>query len=700
MSNSARCAIFFMEDSPLSFYIDLKVKLNRIFFLLKYTNIFLIAWIVLFRLNNPETMEFLVLTASIFLLFKMLKYIYKIRQRTLPNFLNHIQHLMDFVIIAYIIHLTGGAKSHFTLLYFFPVIRHSILYFRFGGLKSAFFCSLVILYFDTQPQHFWTQASFISDIFLIQTLFVIGWLIGKFSQISTAMFLMEALNEALHNTPDLETSIQRSLQLVLEHYRGVLAGIMFFDKETNTLRYRYLEGSKANTHWDCSFKPGEGIPGTCFELKRSIHITRLNKDSRAKYPELLRGIGSAISVPLKVKNEMIGVVNFAADYFRHFDKEDIFPLQFMADAIANAVDKAEHERTDKELLKRNENIFETVSNGLIALDIDGRITMFNREAQAIFGYQRQDVLGKCFWDVFDSGFIKDNEGHYLSPLVEALMEGRKYENIPFYRDSAHGERLLLEVDTFPILDEEGNIHGAVSVFKNVTTRREMEEQMQQAEKFAVIGQLAAGLAHEIRNPLTSVRGFVQLLQSRTEGEKNLEYLGYVVDEIDRVNSLIKEFLLLAKPSAPKKQPTDIEELLEKTVGLMNSAALLQDITVSLEIANPLPVADVDWEQIKQVFINIIQNAFEAMTEGGRLDIRGKYMPRKKQVILEFEDSGPGIPREMLNKVFNPFFTTKDEGSGLGLPVSYKILENHGGNLRIKSTKGKGTTLIMELPVNS
>jgi signal transduction histidine kinase len=210
---------------------------------------------------------------------------------------------------------------------------------------------------------------------------------------------------------------------------------------------------------------------------------------------------------------------------------------------------------------------------------------------------------------------------------------------------------------------------------------------------ALLGQMAAGIAHEIRNPLTSIKGFVQLFKTE---QHRVEYYDIVLSELDRINDIVGEFLVLAKPTAAVFAEKDVKELIKDVVTLINTQSILNNVQIFVEFECDLPRISCEENQLKQVFLNLLKNAIEAMPSGGNIDVKVKVKEEGK-ISIQIIDQGIGIPKERIPTLGEPFYTTKEKGTGLGLMTCYKIIENHHGELTIDSELNKGTTIEIILP---
>ncbi|MBB6445356.1 response regulator [Bacillus benzoevorans] len=258
----------------------------------------------------------------------------------------------------------------------------------------------------------------------------------------------------------------------------------------------------------------------------------------------------------------------------------------------------------------------------------------------------------------------------------------------------NGEVIDAEVKSIPLIYKgEQALHLMI---RDITELKRSREFMQQSEKLTVVGELAAGIAHEIRNPLTSLKGFTQLLGDQMDC--NHEYMDIMITEIERINTIVGELLLLAKPSKLEFKQINLGDILENIITLMNAQANLYGVKIKLESSQSLSdryIFGIE-DKIKQVFINLVKNAIESMEDGGEVIIQ--VMEGEKYFEIKFIDGGCGIPREILSKLGQPFFTTKDRGTGLGLMVCYSIIESHHGTMLIDSACGQGTTVSVSLPL--
>ncbi len=340
-----------------------------------------------------------------------------------------------------------------------------------------------------------------------------------------------------------------------------------------------------------------------------------------------------------------------------------------------------------------EQFVDNSSSAIIAIDLNEKVIIFNQAAEDIMGIPADDVLGQPFTEL-----LGKKTGTQDSILLNTLRTGKPYTHIEANIDTPIGVINVMAYTTL-VIDSESNVIGSILSIRDITSQKQLEEKVIKAEKFSVIGELAAGIAHEVRNPLTSVKGFLQLLDKKFCSDNQIHrYIDIMLNEIQRINHIISEFLLLARPAVPIKRPINIHEVLNEILLLSEGELLLRNIEFEQKYESECPVITADAEQIKQVFLNLVTNAIAAMPERGRLTVSSVYDKTEGVIRLFFTDTGEGIDPTRLESIFDPFFTTKEDGTGLGLTVSYRIIENHGGKIEVVSKQGEGSTFIVSLPV--
>ncbi len=343
------------------------------------------------------------------------------------------------------------------------------------------------------------------------------------------------------------------------------------------------------------------------------------------------------------------------------------------------------------LQNSSQSTLDCLQSGVVAIDKHFKIMIFNPAAEGLFEQTASDLLGQDVSKVFPPNLGRRS-------LVETLLSGEAVTN---YQASVeiNGAVKSLLTNTALVRDKRGQVVGAVAVFTDVTEQRYFEQKVKEQEKLAVVGQMAAGMAHELRNPLTTVRGFIQLAKEKMLGdEKSREYFELIMQEIDRTNKIINDFLILAKPKPPRLSIQPFNELLNVLLPLFESQCLMDNIKITKNMAPSLPPVVVDADQIKQVILNLVQNAIQAMSyAGGELSVDTRYEAAEGMLVMAVSDTGVGISPADLNKLGTPFYTTKDHGTGLGLSVSYRIVEAHRGNIRVQSKQGEGSRFEIRLP---
>lgn len=372
--------------------------------------------------------------------------------------------------------------------------------------------------------------------------------------------------------------------------------------------------------------------------------------------------------------------------------------------VEQAITKVRLTRERAELERRYRAVVDLTDVLVIALDAAGAIVLFNRKAAVLAGVSAEQARGRDFLTTF----VPDEDKKRLKDALAAVLGSDKAREVEtaFLRKPASSAPHRVRWHLSRVRDAVGEAHEAGLVYGigiDITERRALEKRAADAEALSAMGTLATSLAHEIRNPLNAANLQLHLLSravdklapddvTRAGMHKRIEIVG---SEIARLSRLLTEFLELARPRGIARQPVHVGELVESILTLERGAAEERRVRIVKDIDQERSVALGDAEKLKQVVLNLVVNALEAMRDGGTLT--AKVYSKEKDVYFELEDTGPGIEPSVLAQVFDPFFTTKEGGTGLGLSIVRKIVDQHAGDVRVESEKGKGARVTVLLP---
>ncbi len=410
--------------------------------------------------------------------------------------------------------------------------------------------------------------------------------------------------------------------------------------------------------------------------------------------------GCILYVPLKVKGTTIGVLGVD----KRRDEPGISEKEFESLSIfANyASIIIENSRLYEALLnekKFSEDILNSSINGILTTDIQGRITSLNPAAEEIFGIRKEDSLEKSIRDVFLSIPELDN-------MLKRIL--RRHENIKGYECALKkdGKNIILNISSSPIIDDAGNLSGILFLTLDITREREREECLQRVNRLISLGELAAGVAHEIRNPLTGIGVVLDILKSRKRLMKSdTGLLDEAAQEIERLEKLVSDLLDFARPKKFNFEPVGINDIIRSIQFLISEKCNNNNIRLTTRFGENLPKTCMDFERIRQCLLNIVINAIRAMPGGGDLTIETGCGNRLVEdegepcIMVSISDTGSGIPDSVRDRIFDPFFTTHHEGTGLGLSIAHSIVKEHRGTVRFDTKAGKGTRFFVLLPLD-
>jgi len=350
-------------------------------------------------------------------------------------------------------------------------------------------------------------------------------------------------------------------------------------------------------------------------------------------------------------------------------------------------------KTLNEMKVYTSKLLETMDNAVISVDNNCIIKTFNTKSEEIFGKKREEILNKDCQEVLNLNI----EGECI--FKKCLLE-RKNIDQEIILEEKGLKKKILEVNTSFLTSELGDIAGMVAVIRDVTEIKDLNEEVARHKRLAALGKLSAGIAHEIRNPLSSIRGLAQFVyNSFSQTDERKQDLNTIIQEVDRLNKLIIQVLDYAKVKELNLTYFSLNDLINKIIELFRVEIKDKQIKFHIKISPNIFQIQADEDQIKQILMNIIINAIQAIPEKGEIKIKTeKGLLRGEQAIkLIIEDDGIGIAEKDLNQIFDPFFSTKEQGSGLGLSIVYKLVEGHQGEIKVESKEGKGTKFIIFLP---
>lgn len=346
-----------------------------------------------------------------------------------------------------------------------------------------------------------------------------------------------------------------------------------------------------------------------------------------------------------------------------------------------------------------DGLLKNMSGGVFVLDQNKKIQFFSKAAEWITGYTSEEVIGKPCYEIFKADVCDDS-----CPFEKVVKKGIPIKRMSMVILGKHGSQIAISRTAFRLSGKDGNTIGMAAIFRDTTEVQSLRQQLLQSEKMAVMGQLAAGVAHEINNPINGIITYIQLLLKKLDKndvnpdtwKKNLNL---VERETKRIGQLVKNLLNFSRQTEPELRPVSLIQLVDATLPLVHEQLLIKNIKLVKDCVETIPDILGDFNQLQQVILNIVVNAVQAVGTDGEIKI-ACYVEGTSFVYFEVQDNGVGIPKEDLDKLFDPFFTTKtgkQTGVGLGLSIANKIVKAHHGRIRIQSEVNKGTVVSVRLP---
>ncbi|MHB9036043.1 MAG: GAF domain-containing protein [Armatimonadota bacterium] len=502
-------------------------------------------------------------------------------------------------------------------------------------------------------------------------------------KISSAANLEEALDSILAIVADL-TDYDESFIYAVDHEAGMAS--------VKAARSRGGTGTLP------SDEPldGSSVISWAINEQKALVSPDIGKDPRFSESENRpRKVRSLMAIPLILQDEVVGVLSVQSNSPNQYSDEDVRVLSIIASQGAAIYKELE---ALSALTSYTDNILSSIAAGVVTLDSDGVILTWNSAAEKIVGITVDKIVGFHYEEGLAELAVDESEKSSLQRSIERVFHtGETYQGYKLAFHPENRDEIYINISISQLLNSAGEQLGLVIIFEDITREIKMEDEFRRMGELAAVGQLAASIAHELRNPLSSIKGAAQFLRNEYQDEPAIvEFLGIIVDEVNGLNKLTTEFLDFARPMQLELKPTSVNDIVEKTLHLMSVHITDSNVMVNESLAKSIPEIQADDSQLEQVLKNMVINSLQAMPEGGSLTIETGATPYGGAFIA-VSDTGVGIAQDKLERIFQPFFTTKTKGTGLGLSVVHKIVENHGGRIEVSSELEKGTTFKIVLP---
>ncbi len=423
----------------------------------------------------------------------------------------------------------------------------------------------------------------------------------------------------------------------------------------------------------------------------------------------------ALSRPLLIKGQLVGTLNAEKDRdLPPFSQLSLELLALLSGQLAMAIENVELHQRQQSLRAFNEDIIQTMTNGLVVVDETAQVTVFNHAAAALLGYNAAEVVGKSLRDaVPGASALADaieatlHRAHETSSGRSHVARAEETHSVPAIR-ARHspgevsvlhrdGNILPLAISASPLCDVAGKVTGVVCLFEDLSEAKALEAERRRLDRLAALGEMSAVVAHEIRNPVAGIAVGVEYLgKSIPQESVHKQDVKMIMGEIERVNRILDDILSVARPFQLKLSTQAIPDIIEHVLHRYHASFSNKAIHVIRRYAPSLPLAQIDRERMEQALTNLVLNAVEAMPTGGTLSLG--LAASDRWLTITVSDTGPGIPPEIQRRIFEPFFTTKARGTGLGLAVARRVIEEHGGTITLMSETGKGATFTIKLPL--
>jgi PAS domain S-box-containing protein len=481
--------------------------------------------------------------------------------------------------------------------------------------------------------------------------------------------------------------------------------VYLVNKVTGYLECKYITGFSPELEKFVMERPFNLVKHDCIETRVAVSGEPILVKNLASHPGLTEidkrvtkrmGRGCTLYVPLKIKGDIIGILGVDKKH----DEPEINDKEFESLSIlANyASIIIENSKLLQDLLnekKFSENVLKSSINGILTVDISGRITSLNPAIEEMFRIKKEEVSDNFIWDIFDSS-------EWIENSKKVIAEHSNIKGWEFTKTREQDETIL-NINTSQITNEAGDLIGFMFLVQDITQEKKRDRYLQRVNRLISLGELAAGIAHEIRNPLTGIGVVLDILSRKKYSKADLCLINEANGEIERLEKLISDLLTFARPRELNFDLVDLRSIITSIFYLIKEQCNHKKIKLLINISDDLKPLLLDHERIRQGLLNIVINAINAVPDGGKLIIQASNckneIDNNDAVKIIISDTGIGISNENKNRIFDPFFTTSNKGTGLGLSITHSIIKEHNGSIQVESEEGKGTEFTIILPRN-
>jgi len=496
------------------------------------------------------------------------------------------------------------------------------------------------------------------------------------------------------------TTLEEALSSILDIVASLVwsdeSSLMTVDEDGATMTVRAARGERADEIIGAETLPlsGDSVAARALRARTAL----IGPETPAAAADIA-AMRSRLALPLVVADELIGVLMMESRTPDLYTEESVMMLHLVASQAATIYREITSLRN---LTNYTDNILRSITAGVITIDKNGYIVTWNKRAEEIVNLRASQFIGLHYTAFIDLLQINLPVREETLRMVQMTAQtGKVFTRNQLCYQSPQGDETYINLSASQLVSEAGDYLGVVVVFEDVTNEVQMKEEVERISKLAETGQLAANIAHELRNPLSSIKGAAQLLRKELPADlmaEHGEFLDMIVQEVNGLDRIATEFLEFSRVTPPEMRPVSIAAMLSRLLQFMSAYLGGQDVQVIQTMPDDLPELWLDRAQMEQVVKNIVINAVQAMPHGGTLTVTAHCQPEQDILNIDFTDTGVGISAAKIDKICTPFFTTKTKGTGLGLAIVRKIVETHGGRLVIRSTPGEGSTFTVQLPI--